>query len=141
MPHQSSPRPCEHTTPRHPSVPNLLRGRQAGMTAYAELDNSARPARKPGLPQWRQHMGIHFSMGGARKYLQKTGGWEILCLTRHLIRKGAQPSIPKVEELPYFAELLVTSINQIPDRLIRQRHQLPVQHFFQEPRRRFVVHM
>jgi len=27
LPHQSSPRPCEHTTPRHPRVPNLLRGR------------------------------------------------------------------------------------------------------------------
>src|SRR5713101_2334221 len=57
------------------------------------------------------------------------------------IRKGARPSIPKIEELRHFAKLLVAGVNQIPDRLICQRHQLPVQHFVQEPRRRFVVHM
>src|SRR5882724_9841405 len=92
--------------------------------------------------------------------LTKTGGWGVLWSTRHAtkhvcperpsgvkglscypIRKGARPSIPKIEELPHFAELLVTSVNQIPDRLIRQRNQLSVQHFLQKPRRRFVVHM
>src|SRR6266850_1096534 len=62
-------------------------------------------------------------------------------LSCYPIRKGARPSIPQVEELPHFAELLVPGINQIPDRLIRQCHQLPVQHFVQEPRRRFVVRM
>src|SRR6266850_5873017 len=75
------------------------------------------------------------------QHLRKTWGRGVLWLTRNPIRKGARPSIPKIEELPHFAKLLVTSVNQIPDRLIRQRNQLSVQHFLQKPRRRFVVHM
>src|SRR6267142_710466 len=75
------------------------------------------------------------------QHLRKTWGRGVLWLTRNPIRKGARPSIPKIKELPHFAELLVTSVNQIPDRLIRQRNQLSVQHFLEEPRRRFVVHM
>src|SRR6267378_1655388 len=52
---------------------------------------------------------------------------------------GARGSIAQIEKLPHFAELLVARLEQFPDRLIRQRCQLPVQHFVQEPRRRFVV--
>src|SRR6266403_2444671 len=48
-------------------------------------------------------------------------------------------SISQIEELPHLPELLVPRIQQFLDRLIRQRHQLPVQHFIQEPRRRFKV--
>src|SRR2546426_9259705 len=104
MPHQGSPRSCEHTTPRHPSVPNLLRGRQAGMTADTELDNSARgqpesQACLNGANTW-EYISRWEELGNTYK---KQGGSKILRLTRHLIRMGAQPSIPKVEELPHFA--------------------------------------
>ena len=72
---------------------------------------------------------------------KKHGGWGVLWLTRHAtkhvcperpsgvndlscypIRKGARLSIPQIEELPHFAKFLVPGINQIPHRLIRQRH-------------------
>src|SRR5713101_1950905 len=55
------------------------------------------------------------------------------------ITNPARGSIPQIEELPHLAELLVARIQQFPERLIRQRQQLPVQHFIQEPRRPFKV--
>src|SRR5713101_2448180 len=55
------------------------------------------------------------------------------------ITNPAHGSIPQIEELPHLAELLVARIQQFSERLIRQRHQLSVQHFIQEPRRPFKV--
>src|SRR5437899_1414347 len=55
------------------------------------------------------------------------------------ITNPAHSSIPQIEELPHLAELLVARLQQFPDGLIRQRHQLPVQHFIHEPRRHFKV--
>ncbi len=48
-------------------------------------------------------------------------------------------SIPQIEKLSHLAELLVAHLKQFTEGLIRQRRQLPVQHFIQEPRRPFVV--
>src|ERR1700682_2297805 len=54
-------------------------------------------------------------------------------------RNRAHSSIPQIEELSHLAELLVARSEQFPDRLIRQRRQLPVQHFIQESRRPFMI--
>src|SRR3989442_11539178 len=55
------------------------------------------------------------------------------------ITNAAHGSIPQIEELPHLAELLVARIQQFAEGLIRQCHQLAVQHFIHEPRRRFKV--
>ncbi len=61
---------------------------------------------------------------------------------RDLARQKRQnPSIPQIEKLPHLAKLLVPRIQQFQDGLIRQRHQLPVQHFIQKPCRRLMVGM
>src|SRR5260370_18098876 len=49
-------------------------------------------------------------------------------------RMSDNPSMAQIEKLPHLAELLVARIQQFPDRLIRQRRQLAVQHFIQKPR-------
>src|SRR6266481_2997914 len=47
--------------------------------------------------------------------------------------------IPQIEELPHLAELLVARLKQFADGLIRQRRQLPVQHFIEKPCRSLIV--
>src|ERR1700730_18265844 len=44
-----------------------------------------------------------------------------------------------IEELPHVPELFVARFEQISDRLVRQHHQLPVQHDVEQTRRPFII--
>src|SRR5260370_4989752 len=71
-------------------------------------------------------------------YKKRRGGWGVM-VNQSLPANHTLGSSSQIEELSHLAELLVARIQQFPDGLIRQRHQLPVQHFIQEPRRPFKV--
>src|SRR5258708_35319978 len=51
------------------------------------------------------------------------------------------PSIAQIEELRHLPQLLGARIKHLPDRLIRHRRQLPLQHFILESRCAFMVQL
>src|SRR5258706_751586 len=101
----------------------LLRANYVGISL--EIDN---------LPRQRspEHYGRGYGTRGTKHRSRGTSHQSLF--TNHRFS-----SISQIEELPHLAELLVPRIQQFTRRLIRQRHQLPVQHFIQEPGRPFKV--